>query len=202
MKFITMFKLCVRNSYISIVKLCMWFTCSHVRMFGLQMNSSDSSKCSDGSDSRTIYAVRNNKIADYDYLKIPNGERNKRLYSIEFVTLGFSRTLLTNFMSKLKIKNGRCQYGKQLAKNYLILMKFGTRRLSRYSRLYLPCRYLPCRFPSFSVELFPHHDRDGSTSKNCFFLFLRCRQCFRSYNAILKGKKTLYASLIRLITGF
>ena len=52
------------------------------------------------------------------------------------------------------------------------------------SRLYLPCLYLPCRFPLFSLELFPYHDHDGSASENCFFLYLRCRQCFRSFTAI------------------
>ena len=72
----------------------------------------------------------------------------------------------------------------------------------RYSRLYLPCRYLPCRFLSFSLELFPYYDRDGSASENCFFLYLRCRQCCRSFHAILKCKNTLYALLMRFTTGF
>ena len=37
-----------------------------------------------------------------------------------FRTFGFSRTLLTNSMSKFEIKNGGCQYGKQNVKNDLI----------------------------------------------------------------------------------
>ena len=71
-----------------------------------------------------------------------------------------------------------------------------------YSRLYLPCLYLPCRFLLFSLELFPHHDRDGSASENCFSLYLRCRQCFRSFHVILKCKKTLYVLLMRCKTEF
>ena len=72
----------------------------------------------------------------------------------------------------------------------------------KYSRLYLPCRYLPCRFPLFSLGLFPHHDRDGMASENSFFLYFRCRQCFRSCHVILKCKKVLYALLMRSTTGF
>ena len=37
-----------------------------------------------------------------------------------FRTLGFSRTRLTNLMSKFVIKNGGCQYGKQNVENDLI----------------------------------------------------------------------------------
>ena len=94
--------------------------------------------------------------------------------------------------------------------NCLHLARFTNHELDRcclhlvrstYSCLYLPCLYLPCRFPLFSFELFPYHDRDGSASDNCFFVYLRCRQCFRSFNAILKCKKT-YALLMRFTTGF
>ena len=56
---------------------------------------------------------------------------------MEFGTLEFSRTLLTNLMSKFKIKNGGCQYGKQIAKNDLISMKFGTRKRSKSLITYL-----------------------------------------------------------------
>ena len=37
-----------------------------------------------------------------------------------FRTLGFSRTRLTNLMSKFEIKNGGCQYGKQNVENDFI----------------------------------------------------------------------------------
>ena len=60
---------------------------------------------------------------------------------MEFGTLGFSRILLTNLMSKFKIKNGGCQYGKQIAKNDLISMKFGTQRHSRSLITYLNLKF-------------------------------------------------------------
>ena len=60
---------------------------------------------------------------------------------MEFGILGFSRTLLTNLMSKFKIKNGECQYVKRISKNDLISMKFGTQRLSRALITYLNLKF-------------------------------------------------------------